>query len=104
MTSIHRRAAHVRSILSVAAGLALMACGGQDSSGPSPAPDALLDPGESAPLTGTSTLTLEGGSTGTENVLVVVDTGITAVSAKATYQLTATGTGANGSCWAATWR
>ena len=97
MTMFHRRAAHVRSILSVAAGLTLAACGGSDSSGPSPTPDnALLAPGQSATLNGTKTLTLEGGSTGTENVLVVVDTGITAVSAKATYQVATTGTGAAG--------
>ena len=98
MTMIHRRAARVRSTLSVAAGLMLAACGGSsDSTGPEPTPDnGLLAPGQSATLNGTKTLTLEGGSTGTENVLVVVDTGITAVSAKATYQVATTGTGAAG--------
>jgi hypothetical protein len=96
MTVIHRRASRVRSLLSVTAGLALAACGAQDSSGPSPTPDGLLAPGQSAALSGTKTLTLEGGTAGTENVLVIVDTGITTASAKATYQLAATGTGEAG--------
>ena len=97
MTMIHRRASRVRSTLSVAASLTLAACGGSDSTGPDGTPfNGLLTPGQSAALSNTTTLTLEGGSTGTENVLVVVDTGITAVSAKATYQVATTGTGAAG--------
>ena len=97
MTMIHRRAVRVRSTLAVAAGLTLAACGSNDSTGLTPTPDSgLLAPGQSATLNGTKTLTLEGGSTGTENVLVVVDTGITSVSAQATYQVATTGTGAAG--------
>jgi hypothetical protein len=98
MTMIHRRATRVRSTLSVAAGLALAACGSSDSLDPSATPDnGLLAPGQSATLSGTRTLTLEGGATGTENVVVVVDTGIVSgVSAKTTYQLATTGTGAAG--------
>ena len=98
MTMIHRRAARVRSTLYVAAGVTLAACGGSsDSTGPGPTPEnGLLAPGQSATLSGTKTLTLDGGPTGTENVLVVVDTGITSVSAKATYQVATTGTGAAG--------
>ena len=97
MTMIHRRAARVRSTLTVAAGLTLAACGSNDSLGPDPTPDnGFLAPGQSARLSATSTLTLEGGSTGTENVLVVVDTGITSPSAKTTYQVASTGTGSAG--------
>ena len=100
MTMIHRRATRLGSTLSVAAGLALFAaCGSSDSLDPSATPnDGLLAPGQSATLSGARTLTLEGGSTGTENVLVVVDTGIAsvAVSAKTSYQLATTGTGAAG--------
>ena len=76
-------------------GSALVACGGRIR-GPAVRLKRLLDPGQSAPLSAAKTLTLEGGSTGTENVLVVVDTGITAVSAKTTYQVAATETGAAG--------
>jgi hypothetical protein len=97
MTNIHRHAARMRSMMFVAAGLTLAACGGSDSVGPGGTPDSgLLAPGQSAALSAAKTLTLEGGSTGTENVLVVVDTGITAVSAKTSYQVAATGTGAAG--------
>jgi hypothetical protein len=99
MTMIHRRATRVRSTLTVAAGLALAACGSSDSVDPSATPDnGLLAPGQSARLSGTKTLTLEGGATGTENVLVVVDTGIAskAVAGKTSYQVATTGTGAAG--------
>jgi len=97
MTMIHRRAARVRNAISLSAGLTLAACGGSDSLGPGGTPDnGLLAPGQSAALSATKTLTLEGGATGTENVLVVVDTGITAVSAKTSYQVATTGTGAAG--------
>ena len=97
MTNIHRHAARLRSTISLAAGLTLAACGGSDSLAPGGTPDnGLLALGQSAALSAAKTLTLEGGSTGTENVLVVVDTGITAVSAKTSYQVAATGTGAAG--------
>jgi hypothetical protein len=87
----------LRSTIFVAAGLTLAACGGSDSVGPGGTPDnGFLAPGQSAALSASKALTLEGGSTGTENVLVVVDTGITAVSAKTSYQVSATGTGAAG--------
>ena len=97
MTTIERRALRVRSVLSMLAGVALAACGGSDSLGLNGANGGLA-PGQGAPVNGTSTLTLEGGSTGTEDVLVVVDTSLdsTAVKTKKTYQVTTTGTGPAG--------
>jgi hypothetical protein len=97
MTMISGRARCVRTTLSVAVGLMLAACGSNDASGPNGTPDnGLLSAGQGSPLTATAPLKLEGGSTGTENVLVLVDTGINAVSAKTSYSVTATGTGVAG--------
>jgi hypothetical protein len=97
MTTIHDRVSRVRSLVLFAAGLVLAGCGAQDSSGPGGNPETgLLAQGQAATLTGATPLKLEGGSTGTENVLVVADTGLASVSAKTTYQVTATGTGAAG--------
>ena len=97
MTMIERRTLRVRSALSILAGVALAACGGSDSLGLG-GTNGGLAPGQGAPVNGTSTLTLEGGSTGTEDVLVVVDTSLdsTAVKTKKTYQVTTTGTGPAG--------
>jgi hypothetical protein len=96
MTTIERRALRVRSALSILAGVALAACGGSDSLGLN-GTDGSLAPGQGAPVSGT-TLTLDGGSTGTENVLVVVDTSLdsTAVKTKKSFQVTTTGTGPAG--------
>ena len=97
MTTIDRRALRVRSALRILAGVALAACGGNDSLGLN-GTDGSLAPGQGAPVNGTTTLTLDGGSTGTEDVLVVVDTSLdtTAVKTKKSYQVTTTGTGPAG--------
>jgi hypothetical protein len=95
MTTIDRRALRVRSALSILAGLALAACGGSDSLGIN-GTDGSLAPGQGAPVNGASALTVDGGSTGTENVLVVVDTGLASISAKTNYTVTTTGTGPPG--------
>jgi len=89
------REPRVRSVLSLAVGLMLAACGGQDSSGPNGTNNGLA-PGQGSVLSATAPLTLEGGTTGTENVLVLVDTGLSSISAKVSYSVTATGTGAAG--------
>jgi hypothetical protein len=92
MTTIHRRALRVRRTLAVLAGLTLAAC--KDSSGPND--NGFLEPGQGAAVSGTTPLTIDGGSTGTENVLVIVDTGLASISAKTNYQVTTTGTSAAG--------
>jgi hypothetical protein len=89
--------------LAVAA-VTLLACGGggpDSSTGPDgvtvlPSGAVSLDAGQSTPLTAKSALKIDAGSTGSENVLVLVDTGLTSISAKATYQVTVTGIGAAG--------
>jgi hypothetical protein len=95
MTTIDRRALRVRSALSILAGLALAACGGSDSLGIN-GTDGSLAPGQGAPVNGASALTVDGGSTGTENVLVVVDTGLASISAKTNYTVTTPGSGPPG--------
>ena len=95
MTRIQRRASRVSTTMCILAGLTLAACGGSDSSGPN-GPDDGLSPGEGVAVSGTTPISLDGGSTGTENVLVLVDTGLTSISAKTNYTVTATGTGAAG--------
>jgi hypothetical protein len=96
MTTIKRRAARISSPLRVAAALMLAACG-SDASGPNETPGVTtLSPGQGVGVTPGTALQLEGGNTGTENVIVVVDTGIKSVSAQATYSVTTTGTGAAG--------
>jgi hypothetical protein len=97
MTTIHRRAPRVRSapaVLVVLSIASLAACGGSDSLGLNGSGG--LSPGEETPVSGSSTLTLDGGTTGSENVLVVVDTGLASISAKTNYTVTTTGTGAAG--------
>ena len=97
MTTIHDRVPRVRSLILFGAGLVLAGCGAQDSSGPGGNSETgLLVQGQAATLTAATPLKLEGGSTGTENVLVVADTGLASVSAKTSYSVTATGTGAAG--------
>ena len=95
MTTIHRRAPRVSTTLAILAGMTLAACGGSDSSGPN-GPDDGLSPGESVAISGATPLSIDGGTTGTENVLVIVDTGLASISAKTSYTVTATGTGAAG--------
>jgi hypothetical protein len=95
MTTIHRRALRVHSAVAIFAGLSLAACGGKDSTGLNT--DGPLSPGQGTPVNGTSTLTIDGGSTGMENVLVVTDTGLASISTKTNYQVTTTGTGPAGS-------
>lgn len=97
MTTIQDRAPRVLSLILVAASLVLVGCGAQDSSGPGGNTDpGLLAQGQGATLSAAAPLKLEGGTTGTENVLVVADTGLGSVSAKTSYQVSATGTGAAG--------
>jgi hypothetical protein len=80
----------------------LLACGGKDSpTGPGggtvlPSGAVSLAAGQATPLTATSVLKIDAGSTGSENVLVLVDTGLTSISSEATYQITATGIGTAG--------
>ena len=95
MTIIHRRAPRAHSALAILAVASIGACGGGDAVGVN-GNNGPLSPGQGATVNGTSTLTLDGGSTGTENVLVVVDTGFGSVSAKTNYTVTTTGTGAAG--------
>lgn len=94
MTTIHRRASRVSTTVALFAAYTLVACGGSDSLGVNGKNGT--EPGGSTPLSGTTPLTLDGGSTGTENVLVVVDTGLATISAKTNYQVTTTGTGPAG--------
>jgi hypothetical protein len=97
MTTIQQCALRARSLFLFAAGLVLAGCGSQDSSGPGGNTETgLLAPGQGATLGTAASLKLEGGTTGTENVLVVVDTGLATVSAKTSFQVSATGTGAAG--------
>ena len=94
---IQRRARRVSSACGAAAGLFLAACGGSDGpAGPGLSTDGNLVPGQAAALNATAPLTLEGGTSGTENVLVVVDTLFTSGNAKFTYSVSSTGTGAAG--------
>jgi hypothetical protein len=77
-----------------ASAITLVACGGSDSTGPGGAVN--LAAGQSAPLTAATALKIDGGSTGSENVLVLVDTGLASISAKFSYSVAATGTGTAG--------
>lgn len=97
MTMIQNRAPRARNVFLVTASLVLAGCGAQDSSGPGGNPQTgLLNQGQAATLSAGTPLTLEGGGSGTEDVLVVADTGLASISAKTTYSVSATGTGAAG--------
>ena len=97
MTTMQSRAPRVSRLFRAAAAMALAACGSQDASGPGGTPGVTtLNPGQVVAVPKGTTVTLEGGSTGTENVLVVVDTGLQSVSAKTNWQVSATGVGAAG--------
>jgi hypothetical protein len=79
------------------AGAATLAgCGANDSQSPLPPGVLQLAPGETAPLTTTTTLKIEGGSSGSENVLVLADTSTDANSGKIPYQLGAAGVASAG--------
>ncbi|HKH94140.1 MAG TPA: hypothetical protein VKA54_20215 [Gemmatimonadaceae bacterium] len=92
MTKIHRRAPRVSTLLPAAAAIVLAACG--DPSGP--VEDNSLAPGQAKAVAATA-ITVEGGATGTENVLVLVDTALTdSARTKVSYTVTVTGTGAAG--------
>src|SRR6478752_533768 len=86
-----------------AAAITLVACGGGSDSttGPGgitvlPSGAVSLSAGQSAPLTPASALKIDAGSSGSEDVLVLVDTGLTSISAKANFSIAATGIGAAG--------
>jgi len=75
----------------------LAGCRAQDSQAPNVDPSLVtLSPGQSAPVAGATTLRVQGGSTGSEDVLVLVDTSTTNVSTKTSYTVAATGIGAAG--------
>ena len=93
---IQRRGRRVSTVCGAVAGLVLAACGSDDPTGPGIDGDGALIPGQGAALSATTPLTLQGGGSGTENVLVVVGTELTAGSAKFNYSVTATGTGVAG--------
>ena len=92
MTTIERRALRVRSALSILAGVALAACGGSDSPGQGTHGSRARP---SSPRE-RSQLPLDRRFAGSENVLVLVDTGLASISAKTNYTVTATGTGPPG--------
>jgi len=86
-----------------AAAIVLVACGGGSDSttGPGggtvlPSGAVSLAAGQSAPLTAATALKIDAGSSGSEDVLVLVDTGLTSISAKANFSIAATGIGAAG--------
>ncbi|HEX7978740.1 MAG TPA: hypothetical protein VF461_09075, partial [Gemmatimonadaceae bacterium] len=86
-----------------AAAITLMACGGgsDTTTGPGgitvlPSGAVSLTAGQSAALTSAAALKIDGGATGSENVLVLVDTTLTSVGTTVNYSVAATGTGAAG--------
>ncbi|MDB4881566.1 MAG: Peptidase hyicolysin, partial [Gemmatimonadetes bacterium] len=86
-------------MLAISAGLAILGCGAQDSQSPSqttPPGVVSLVPGQSAVVNGATTLQVDGGAQGTENVLVIADTATVSVSAKSSYSVTATSVTAAG--------
>ena len=93
MTTIQPRAPRFPALLLATYGL-LAACGGGDGTGPG-VNDNSLSPGQAKAVGGTA-LQIEGGVTGMENVLVLVDTSPGSAATKVSYQVTATGTGAAG--------
>jgi hypothetical protein len=102
MTMMQRRARRVSTVWGAVAGLVLTACGSDGPAGPGLDNDGTLIPGQGASLAPTAPLTLQGGPSGTENVLVVADTLFTSGNAKFTYSVTASGTGAAGAVSAPT--
>jgi hypothetical protein len=96
MTTTRIRSLRVLTAAALAAGIVLAACDSQ-STGPTGDPGAsTLVPGQSTALSGATTLKIDGGSTGSENVLILVDTATTSISAKVNYSVATTGVGAAG--------
>jgi hypothetical protein len=86
-----------------AAAITLVACGGgsDTTTGPGgitvlPSGAVSLAAGQSATLTTAAALKIDGGASGSENVLVLVDTLLTSVGSSVNYSVAATGTGAAG--------
>jgi hypothetical protein len=78
------------------AALVLAGCAAHDSQAPNDPALVSLAPGQSALVAGTTTLRVQGGATGSENVLVLSDTATVNVATKTNYAVTATGVGAAG--------
>ena len=95
---IQRRGRRVSTVCGAVAGLVLAACGSDDPTGPGIDGDGALTPGQGAALIAATPLTLQGGASGTENVLVVVGTRLddSATTIKYNYQVSSTGTGVAG--------
>jgi hypothetical protein len=94
-TRMHSRLA--LAAMSLAAGIMLTACDSQSTEAPTGTPGTVtLVPGQGTAVSGATTLKIDGGSTGTENVLILVDTGTTSISAKVNYSVATTGVGAAG--------
>jgi hypothetical protein len=86
-----------------ATAITLVACGGGSDSTTGPGGGTILPsgavslaPGQSAPLTAAAALKVDAGSTGSENVLVLVDTLLTSITATANFTVSATGIGTAG--------
>lgn len=79
------------------AGLALAACHAGDSQSPLPPGVLQLAPGQGAALSTTTSLKLEGGPAGSENVLILVDSSTTANAGAFPYSIGASGVGSAGS-------
>jgi hypothetical protein len=78
--------------------LTVSGCRAQDAEGPPTIPGTVsLLPGQGAAVAGATTLRLDGGAMGSENVLIVVDTSTTSVSTRLAYQIAATSLAAPGS-------
>ena len=93
----NRQSAMRRAVAAGCVMFVLTGCGAQDSQSPSSDPGLVsLTPGQSAPVAGATTLRVQGGPTGSENVLVLTDTATVSVSAKTSYTVAATGVGAAG--------
>ena len=93
---IQRRARRVSSVWWVVAGLALAGCGSDDPAGPGLSTDGKLIPGQAAALTASAPLTLEGGASGSENILVIADTMVTRSDSTYSFSVSSSGTGAAG--------
>jgi len=86
-----------RATVSLVACASLVGCVAQDSQGPDAKPGVVsLVPGGSAPVAGATTLSIDGGAQGSEDVLVIADTATVSVSAKSTYTVAATNVNAPG--------
>jgi hypothetical protein len=97
MTTARNRSRRALAATSLAAGIVLAACDSQSTEPPNSMPGVVtLVPGQGTAVIGTTTLKIDGGSTGSENVLVLVDTSTTSISAKVNYSVATTGVGAAG--------